>query len=335
VGRDLGVRYVLEGSVRKAGERVRITAQLVDANTGGHLWAERYDRSLENIFALQDEVTQKIVSVLAVKLTEDEQRRRTCRCTEPCDIEAYDEYLRGLEYLYRFTEEGNARARKIFEKCVEIAPHFALAYSRLGDSHLHEWVFGWSQDRGWLESAFDLAKKAVALDHTLSEPHGLLGQVYLWMGQHEQAAAELQQVISLDPNNADGLAGLGSVLAWSGRPEEALDLIRQAMRFNPLYPVYYLWNLGHAYFLLERYEEAIPAFQRTLNVNPDFYPAHFYLAASYSQLGRMEAAAAEVKELAGKWPKGCLEQAKLRLPYKDDAALQRLLGALRKAGMSD
>jgi adenylate cyclase len=333
VGRELGVRYVLEGSVRKASDRVRITAQLVDAKTGGHLWAERYDRNLENIFALQDEVTQKIVSVLAVKLTEDEQVQRTCKCKEPCNIEAYDDYLRGLEYLFRFTKEANVQAREMFERSVERTPHFALAHTQLGWTHLNEWVLGWSSNPEWVESAFELAQRAVALDDSLPESHCLLGQVYLWKGQHDKAIAELQRTVSLDPNSADGLAGLGSILAWSGRPEEALGLIKRAMRLNPIYPVIYLWNLGHAYFLMERYEEAVAGFKRALNLNPNFHPAHFYLAAGYSELGRLEQAQAEVAALLRKWPGGSLEMATQRLPYKDAAVLDRLLDALRKAGL--
>ena len=333
VGKDLGVRYVLEGSVRKAGDRVRITAQLLDAKSEGHLWAERYDRGLEDIFALQDEVTQKIVSVLAVRLTEGEQIRRACKCRQPCDIRAYDDYLRGLESLFQFTEEANAHAREVFEKSVKAAPHFALAHSKLGDTYFNEWVFGWSQDPGRLDSALDLAKKAIALDDSLSEPHELLGRVYLWKGLHEQAIAELERAVSLDPNDAEGLAGLGSVLAWSGRPKEALELIRRAMRLNPRYPVYYLWNLGHAYFLMERHQEAIAAFKRALNVNADFHPAHFYLAASYSLIGRMGEARAEMERLLAKGPEGCVRFAGQRLPYKDPTILSRLLEALSKAGL--
>jgi adenylate cyclase len=333
VGRELRVRYVLEGSVRKAGDRVRITAQLVDTTTGGHIWAERYDRDLENIFALQDEVTQQIVSVLAVKVTEDEEILRSCKCKQPCNIEAYDAYLRGLEHLYRFTEETNAQARKIFEKSIELAPEFALAHLRLGETYLNEWIYGWSQDPQSLERASELAKMTIALDDSLAEPHDLLGHVYLWKRQHERAIVEHQQAVSLDPNNAEGLAGLGGALAWAGKPEKAVKVIKRAMRLNPIYPVYYVWNLGHAYFLMERYEVAIEAFKRALNLNPNFHPAHFFLAASYSELGQEEEARADVVELMRKWPGGCLELAKLRLPYKDEAILERLFKSLRKAGL--
>ena len=221
----------------------------------------------------------------------------------------------------------------MFEKSIDRAPEFALAHSRLGETHLNEWVLGWGQDRRSVEEASELAKKAIALDASLSEAHGLLGEVYLWKNQHEQAIAELGEAISLDPNNADGLARLANILTWAGRPEEALGLIKKAMRFNPVYPVYYLWDLGHAYFMMERYEEAIAAFKRALSLNPNFHPAHFYLAASYSELGRLEEARADVAALLRKWPGGSLELARERLPYKDEAVLDRLFDALRKAGL--
>ncbi len=334
VGRELGVRYVLEGSVRKMGNRVRITAQLVDATTGGHLWAERYDRDLEDIFVLQDEVTQQVVSLLAVKVTEDEAIIQSCKCKQPCNIEAYDAYLRGLQYLSRFTKEANTQAQEMFEKSIDLASHFVLAHSRLGETHLNEWIFGWTQNPQSLEKAFELVKMTIALDDSLSEPYNLLGHVHLWKGQHERAIAELQKATSLDPNNADGFAGLGSILNWAGRPEEALGVVKKAMHLNPTYPVYYLWSLGHAYFLMERYEAAVEAFKKAVNLNPNFQPAHFFLAACYSSLDRQTdaAAAAEVIKIN---PKFNLEHYAKTLPYKNKADKERYIAALRKAGLPD
>jgi adenylate cyclase len=331
VSEELGVRYVLEGSVRKAGARVRITAQLVDGKTGGHFWAERYDRDLEDIFALQDEVTQKIVSALAVKLTEDEKERLLSKDTH--NMEAYDHFLRGLEYHNRFTKEANVQARQMFEKAIALDPEYALAHSLLGWTHLLEWSFGWSQDPQSLEGAFEWAQKAIALNDSLPEAHCILGDVYVWKRQHEQAIAEVEKAIALDPNHADGFVQLGGALSWAGRPEEAIDLVKKGMRLNPVYPVFYLWNLGHAYFLTGQYEEAIAALNRVLNRNPNFYPAHFYLAASYSELGREDEARAEVAELQRKWPECSLENARQRLPYKDQAVLERLFDAQRKASL--
>ena len=155
----------------------------------------------------------------------------------------------------------------------------------------------------------------------------------MWKRQHEQAIAEVEKAIALVPNHADGFEKLGDALSWAGRPKEAIGLVKKAMRLNPMYPVWHLWNMGHAYFLTEQYEEAIAALKRVLNRNANFYRAHFYLAASYSELGRKDEARAEVAELQRKWPECSLENARQRLPYKDQAVLERLFDAQRKASL--
>ena len=331
VGQELGVRYVLEGSVRKANDRVRITAQLVDATTGGHLWAERYDRDLKDIFALQDEVTQKIVSALEVKLTKDE--RECILCESTCNIDSYDAYLQGLEYFNRVTKEDNTKARRMFERSIEFSPEFVPAYALLARSFLAEWTLGWSMDPQSLERALELAQRAKDLDDSVSEAHRVLGCVYLWKKQHKQAIDELERAIALDPNSADGYDSLGNIMSWAGRPEEAIEQTKKAMRLNPIYPPDYLWHLGHAYFLTEQYEEAIAALNKALNRNPNFWPPHAYLASIYSALGREEEARAEAAEVLKSNPDLSLETWRQRLPYKDPAVLERKLNALRKAGL--
>jgi adenylate cyclase len=331
VGRELGVRYVLEGSVRKANDRVRITAQLVDASTGGHLWAERYDRDLEDIFALQDEVTQKIVAALAVTLTEDEQERLARKYTD--NMEAYDALLQGLEHENRYTKEANAQARQMYQRAIDLDPKFALAYALLGWTYWAEWTFGWSQDPQSLDRAFELAQRAASLDDSLAEAHALLGKVHLWKRRHKLAIAELERTIILNPNYADGIAGLGEILYFAGRPEEAVALVKKAMRLNPRYPVWYLLNLGHAYFLAGQYEEAIEALERALNRNPNLWPAHVYVAASYVQLGREEEARVHAEKLLKIYPHFSMESGEQRLPYKDERVLERLGDSLRKAGL--
>lgn len=329
VSRELGVKYVLEGSVRKAGDRVRITAQLVDAGTGGHLWAERYDRDLEDIFTLQDEVTQKIVTALAVKLTQDEQERLERRYTN--NVEAYDCLLQGLGYFYLFTKGGNDRARSMFDKAIDLDPAFALAYGLLGYTYWLEWSFGWSQSLECLEKAFQLAQKATALDDSLPEPHGILGMVYLWKKEHEQAIDHLQRAIALNPNDADALDQLAHVLTFSGRPEEAIGLEKKAMRLNPLYPPLYEFTLGHAYFLVGEYEQAIDALRRLLDRNPNFLPAHIYLALCLGRLGRVDEAQAEAAEFARVTPNMSWDSWRQRLPYKDKAVLDGIFETLLKA----
>ncbi|PYM52128.1 MAG: hypothetical protein DME14_01575, partial [Candidatus Rokuibacteriota bacterium] len=254
VSRELGVRYLLEGSVRKAGNRVRITAQLVDATTGYHVWAERYDRDLKDVFALQDEVTQKIVGVLAVKLTVPEKDRLGRAPTR--NLDAYDYVLRGLEYHRRTTKEANAEARTMFARAVELDPDYAKAYAALGWTYLQAWQFQWSRDPETLEQAFQLAQKAIARDDSLAGPHSLLGQVYLWKKEHERAIAEAERAVGLAPNDADSYETLAEVLAWSGRADAAIRYIKEAMRLDPQYPFFYLWTLGHAYYLTGRSDEA-------------------------------------------------------------------------------
>ncbi|TET85022.1 MAG: tetratricopeptide repeat protein, partial [Desulfobacteraceae bacterium] len=331
VGQELGVRHLLEGSVRKADDRVRITAQLVDATTEGQLWAERYDRDLKDIFSLQDEVAQKIVAALAVKLTEDEEKRLVRKYTD--NMEAYDSFLQGLEYKNRFTKEANIQARQMYERAIDLDPEFAAAYALLGLTHFHEWSLGWSQDPQSLEQAFELAQRAIALDDSLPKAHAILGEVYLWKKRHEQAIAELEKTIALNPNDADGIARLGNILNWTGRPGKAIGLVKKAMRLNPMYPTWYLWNLGHAYFLTGRYEEAIETLHRVLDHNPGFLPAHVYLTCSYIELGRHEEARAEAAEVMKLSPQTSTEAWRQRIPYKDQAVLERLFDSLRKAGL--
>jgi adenylate cyclase len=331
VGRALGVRYVLEGSVRKANGRVRITAQLVDTVTQGHLWAERYDRHLEDIFALQDEVAQKIVSALSVKLTEQEQKRLVRRHTD--NMVAYDYYLRGAEYFSSPTKEANLLARQMHQRAIELDPEFAAAYALLGFSHSQEWTMGWSQAPRSLEIAFELAQKALALDDSLPLGHAVLAEVYLWRGQHDKAIATQQEAMALSPNDAEQIAGLSGILTWAGRPLEALELVKKAMRLNPMYPIEYLWNLGHAYYLMGRHEEAIATLERIRDRVPDYLPPHAYLTASYSELGREEEARAEAAELVRLSPRMSIEGWRSRLPYKDQAVTERLYASLRKAGL--
>jgi adenylate cyclase len=336
VSRELGVRYVVEGSVRKAGDQIRITAQLIDATQDQHLWSERYDRPLTEIFALQDEIRQKIVTALKVKLTPDEQERFQRAPTN--NLEAYDYYLRGLESFgrafYERKKEANAQARQMYEKAIELDPKYAGVYAGLGQTYWLDWSYQWNTDRAQsLERAFELGQRAVALDDSLSLPHQVLSQVYLWKKQHDQAIAEAERAIVLDPNDAEGYADLGITLAFAGRPEEAIELIEQAMRLNPQYPPAYLLNLGIAYREVGRYEEALAPLKKVLTLNPNFAPAHWNLAACYAELGRLEEARAEVAEGLRLNPNASLEVIKQNAPYKNPADLERFLAALRKAGL--
>jgi tetratricopeptide (TPR) repeat protein len=221
----------------------------------------------------------------------------------------------------------------MFEKSIDLSPEFVPAYALLAWSHLVEWSLGWSMDPQSLERAFQLGRRAIDLDDSTPEAHRVLGCVYLWKKQHKQAIDELERAIALDPNNADGYDSLGDILSWAGRPKEAIEQTKKAMRLNPMYPVWYLWSLGHVYYLMGRYEEAIETLKRVRDRNPDFLRAHVYLAASYSERGRQREARAEAAEVERISPKTSAEAWRQRLPYKDQVVLDRLLDSLRKAGL--
>ena len=331
VSRELGVRYVLEGSVRKVGNRILTTVQLVDAITGGHVWAERYDRPLQDLYALQEEVRRKIVAHLALRLTEEEQEQLQ-RAYTP-HPEAYDYTLRAWAYLYRFTPDANAQARQLCEQAIALDPAYGVAYTVLGWTYFMEWFLQWNEDPQTLERAFVLAQKAIALDDSLPPAHELLGQVYLWKNKHEQAIAEVKRALAHGPNWFSSYASLGRFLNYAGRPEEAIGFAEQARRFSPRTPIYYLPVLGQAYYLTGRYEEAITALKKVLALNPNQIDAHLGLAASYGEFGQEAEAQAEVAEARRISPNFSLEGSRQRLPYKDPATLERVLAALRKAGL--
>ncbi len=331
ISRELGVRYVLEGSVRKAGEHVRISAQLIDASTGGHVWAERYDRSLSDIFALQDEVTQKIVAALVVKLTKDEKNRLVRKGTD--NIEAYDYTLRGVDYFFRFTPDENTNAQQMFKKAIDLDPKYAMAYTWLGWTYWVDWAFRWNQDPHPLDWALKMAKEALSLDKSLSEARALLGKIYLWKKQYDLATAEIETSIKVNPNYADGLAGLGEIKNYAGKPEEAIALFEKAIRLNPIPPVWYFHGLGSAYYLTKRYREAISSLKRVLNRNPNFWPTYIYLAASFAELGEKDMARIETENLLRAKPDFSLKLARQQMPFKDQTVMDRLENALYKAGL--
>jgi len=332
VSKELGVQYVLEGSVRKADGQVRITAQLIDALQDHHLWTERYDRPLKDIFALQDEIVQKIVTTLKLQLTLWEQGYPVRKTTD--NLEAYDYFLRGSEHFLRFTKETNAQARQMYEKALELDPQYAEAYQALGYTYLREWMSQWSPAPQNLERAFELEQKALVLDPSLPFAHVLLGWVYLWKDrQYEQAIAEAERAIALDSNNADSYMALAEILIYPGRSEEAIGWMEKAMRLNPRYPALYLRILGTAYYWTGRTEEAIAAFERALARNPNWLAAHFFLAFVYSELGQEEKARAAAAEVLRLSPNFSLEGVRQRFPIKDPAALERMIAALRRAGL--
>jgi TolB-like protein/Tfp pilus assembly protein PilF len=332
VSRELGVRYVMEGSIHRSGDRIRITAQLIDAITGHHLWAERYDRDLKDVFALQDEITMEILRAIEVKLTEGEQARIYRRGTD--NIEAYVKALKAVEYFERFNKDDNAAARQLCEEAIDLDPKYARPYRVLSYTHMMDPFYGTSTSpQKSFKHALELARKAISLDDSHPCGYELLSYIYLHKRQHEQAIAEAERAIGLDPNGADSHVALGYALHIAGRPEEAIAPIRKAIRINPIAPGHYFTKLGHAYRMAGRYEEAIAAYRKALERSPDDIIAHYGLTATYSLSGRDDEARAQAKEVLRVQPKFSVERYAKRLPYKDRSEIERLMQALCKAGL--
>ena len=331
VAEEFGVRYVLEGSVQRASDKIRINAQLIDAITGHHLWAERYDRELKDFFALQDEISQKIIRTLRVEVKEREIERIRRIPTE--NLTAWETMFRGLAYARKGGKSSNARARQMYERAMELDPEFAMAYVFLGYTYLFEWLYGWSQDPRTMEQAFELAQKAIELDEASAYPYPLLSYIYLWKDrQHNLAVAAAEKAIALDPNYQYGYSTLAEALKFAGRPEEVIELMEKAMRLNPRRSASYLFQSGSAYYYMGRYEEALNHLKRAVTLSPNHYPTHSYLAAIYTELGREEEAQAELAEVLRISPEYSLESM-ARLPYKNPAYLKRARDHMRRAGL--
>jgi len=332
VSKKLGVRFILEGSVRKAGNKVRITAQLVDGMTGGHLWAERFDRNLDDIFAVQDEVTHEIVAALALNLTDAERRRLASEHTE--NTEAYDCFLRGRECWWYPSKEKSAEAKVMLQRAIDLDPSFVEAYALLAGVHSRDYVNEWtaSPDES-LQRALAFAQRAVALNDRHAHARWALGGYYLWTRQHDDAVREFERAISLDPNFALAHVLLGLAFYYGGKPERALEVFDRALALDPYHPDVYLHFQAQAYFQVGKYEKAIELLKRRLVRNPSTDISRALLAASYGHLGRRDEARAVWEELLRINPNYSIEHRRKVLPYKNPADFDLFVDGLRKAGL--
>ena len=332
IGRDLGVRSVLEGSVRKAGNRVRITAQLIDAGNGGHLWAERFDRELTDIFETQDEVVEKIVCALAVTLTHGEEQRLRRRATT--NVDAYEAWLRARESLTRGNSESVKQARAMYLRAIEIDPHFAAPHAGLALALIAEYVSDWAADPAQaLADAERWARRAVELNDQEPVSHLALGSVLLWQRDHAGALAEFRRMIDLDPNFAQGHSATGLALMYAGEPAAALEPFAISMRLDPHYSSIVLHFLAQANFSLGKYEDAARQLVERIARNPATDASRMLLASCYGHLGRAQEAQAAWAELLKVNPGFSLMQRSRVLPYKNAADFQRIVDGLAKAGL--
>jgi TolB-like protein/cytochrome c-type biogenesis protein CcmH/NrfG len=317
---------------------MRITAQLINATGGHHLWSESYDREVKDIFAVQDEIAKKIITALEVKLTEGEQARVFGKGTN--NVEAWALGIKAWKLQVKYSKENNAKAREILERAIEVDPGYPFLWYALAHTHVLDARFGWTKSRPEsLKRVFEFTKKALALDPEDPLAQCLLGAIYLFQRKHEKAIGEGQKAIALDPNYADGYAILSQTMRLSGRFEEALELIKKAMRLSPYPRVFYPMMLASAYLRLERYEEALPVWEQILErCRRDECPpwiAHAGLIESYIGLGREEEARAEAEELLRVDPTFSLEKPRKTNFAKYPEQLERRLSALRKAGLPE
>ena len=292
VGRELGVAYIMEGSVQKAGDNVRINAQLIDASDGTHVWAERYNRTYMDIFELQGDIVQAIVAKLAIQAFQYEQARALRK--KPKDLLAYDYLLRGYAYYHQRSRSAFAMAKNMFSKAVELDPFYAAAYVGLGELEYGKVGYGWTEfpDKA-LKKALELGQKAIALDDFNSNAHSLLSSIYTFQNKYELAINEAERAIELNPNDSGSYNELGWVLLWSGQVDEAINALEMSLRLDTSSPRNIWFHLGIAHYLKEDYGKAADILEQGLTKRPDFLGYHMALAAAYARLGRNEDAARE------------------------------------------
>jgi len=332
VAEKLHVHYVLEGSFQRAGDRVRINAQLIDAKTGHHLWAERYDRELIDIFDLQDEIAEKIFTALAVKLTDGESANIYSKY--PMSFEARLKMMKTSSYMRRVNAESVILARQEVEEALSLSPEHPYPYTLMAWTYIWDLYFDLSKPSvNLLTLATRYSKSAIAIDRTCPEPYCVLSWVYLARGNYEKAIALAKRAITLNPNYDYAYYHLGITLIFADKPEKGLELIKKAVRINPIPWGMYFWHMGNAYRILGKYREAIAALKKAIDREPDDIFSRIYMAATYSLTGQEAKARAEVSEVLRIDSNFSCERSINNWPYKNQDEKERLISALRKAGL--
>ena len=334
LGKELQVTHMLEGSVRRAGNQLRITAQLIDTSDGYHVWAQRYDKKLEDVFAVQDEVTQNIVNALALKLTEPEQR--SLEEATSGNVEAYDLLLRGLREAGIQTKENNQRAKDFYRRAIEADPKYGRGYGALAIALARDVNRGWADNPAYnRDRALEMATMAVKHSPDFPQTHWAKGFVHLFRRETDEAKAAVEKALSVAPSYADGYGLLGLIENVLGNGERALLLINRGIALNPYYTWDYLYNRGRALYNLERYEEAADALEKTLQRNENARPARIFLTATYSALGRQDDAEWETEQLSMQFTNISIESIMNTDTIKNPEIMSRFLDHLRQAGVPE
>jgi adenylate cyclase len=302
VGHKLGVRYLLDGSLQRSGSHLRIRVQLNETESGNIIWSERYDGQLTEVFAFQDDITERITSLLAVQIGTAE-RRRTQRQQTP-DLQSYGLILRGQDLMTRFVKESNFHARRLFEQAAELTPTYSRAYASISRTCNLDWRYGWVDDReGALNKAVELAKTAIGYDEYDARGLAELGYALLYKKEHKECLATYERALQLNPNDADLLAEMGDALGYCRQSDRAIELLKKAIRLNPYHPDWYLWYLGDAYFYKGEYEKVV----ETLLAMRDQSEAHRLLTSTYAHLGQLDKAREHAQLILRKHPNFSIE----------------------------
>jgi len=335
VAKTLNVRYIVEGSVRKAGQQIRITAKLIDSNTEQAIWAERFDRPARDIFAIQDTVIEKIVSALAIELSIAEKNR--LKQSDTNNIAAYEMFLRGQQ-LYRLrTKTGHEQAVDAYKKAIQLDPMYARAYGGWAVVLTHQYRRGWSvlSDEEARARMLELVRKAVSLDRSSPQVHWAAGYIHLFRKEYDEAAEAVEQAIALSPNYADGYGLLAFIRNWQGMGEAAEKNIKKAIELNPHHTFDYPWNLGLAYYNQRRYQEAVISLQQALQRNEHAHLPRLFLAASYVNLGRLDDARWEIDNVMVQAPDTRLKQIAATNAFEINEHSARFINELRQAGVPE
>ncbi|MFO0993070.1 MAG: adenylate/guanylate cyclase domain-containing protein [Hyphomicrobiales bacterium] len=336
ISRELGASYVLEGSVQRVGDRVRVTVQLIEGATGKHLWADRYDRQIEDIFAVQDEITETIVGTLATSYGGRLQKAWQARpgAGGARNFQAFDHFLRAQEAFLTFTEEDTRRARELFQEAVRLDPAYAKAHAKTAWTHLVDVNFGWSKSpKESFAQALASANAAIAADDDEAWGHWAMAGCYLFQGQQKRALVEFERALALNPNDADVITDIAYCLSYSGRTDEALEFAHKAMRLNPHYPEWYLMQLGPIYFNARQYTKAVETLNRIRTM--DTASIQLHLAASQAAMGHQEPARRAVERALELDPSATISRwaSPESVPYQREEDREHFEVNLRKAGL--